>query len=88
MGTRFPADYKAFMSVYGCGSVNDEAAILRPVTKESQWAGSMTDEPANARYSWETEGGRAALDVDPKDILTRGGNDLRARHPLPADNRQ
>ncbi|SFY33958.1 SMI1/KNR4 family protein [Streptomyces atratus] len=73
-GTRFPADYVAFMEVYGAGQVSREVGILLPVPRPdvySDWNG-LRDETENARGTWEMLGGRAALDVDPGSILAWG----------------
>ncbi|MFB8131550.1 SMI1/KNR4 family protein [Streptomyces mirabilis] len=71
---RFPTDYKAFMSVYGGGSINGEAGVLLSVPTEGIQGdpGDMAGETENARHGWEMEGGRAALDVDPAHILAWG----------------
>lgn len=73
-GTRFPADYVAFMKVYGAGQLSGEVGILLPVPRPDvyrDWDG-LHSETANARGTWEMLGGRAALDVDPDSILAWG----------------
>ncbi|WP_431683420.1 SMI1/KNR4 family protein [Kitasatospora sp. KL5] len=71
-GVTFPEDYRAFMAVYGSGSISDEADILTPVLVETTLVASMADVTADARHVWEMEGGRAVLDVDPNRILAWG----------------
>ncbi|MEU7606148.1 SMI1/KNR4 family protein [Streptomyces sp. NPDC040724] len=80
-GTRFPADFIAFMGRFGAGSINGEASILLPLPKPGlQWdPAEMAEETENARQSWEAEGGRAAFDVDPEAIIAwgvTGGSDI------------
>ncbi|MFJ3792666.1 SMI1/KNR4 family protein [Kitasatospora sp. NPDC090091] len=75
LGRRLPADYKAFMAVYGGGGIDAEASILVPTAPgEVGFAdpGTIPVETANVRYVWEREGGRAVLDVDPLDLLAWG----------------
>ncbi|MET8701326.1 SMI1/KNR4 family protein [Kitasatospora sp. NPDC004723] len=70
---RFPADYKAFMALYGSGSINGQAFVLLPLPEEGMsGGGDLEEETENARFGWEAEGGRAALDVDPARILAWG----------------
>lgn len=73
-GTPFPADYVAFMEMYGAGQLSAEVGILLPVPRPDvyrDWDG-LEGETANARGTWEMLGGRAALDVDPDSILAWG----------------
>ncbi|MFI5571949.1 SMI1/KNR4 family protein [Streptomyces sp. NPDC051740] len=73
-GTRFPADYVAFMEVYGAGELSEAIGILLPVPRPDAYSdgSGLKDETANARGTWEMCGGRAALDVDPDSILAWG----------------
>ncbi|MFB7380372.1 SMI1/KNR4 family protein [Kitasatospora purpeofusca] len=71
-GTTFPRDYQAFMAVFGSGSVSDEMDVFSPAPVGTTMVGSMADGTTDARYAWEVEGGRAALDVDPENILSWG----------------
>ncbi|MGW3829156.1 SMI1/KNR4 family protein [Streptomyces sp. NPDC005071] len=73
-GTRFPADYVAFMEVYGAGELTEAIGILLPVPRPDAYSdgSGLKDETANARGTWEMCGGRAALDVDPDSILAWG----------------
>ncbi|MBL1093365.1 SMI1/KNR4 family protein [Streptomyces sp. NPDC001739] len=70
-GTRFPADYVAFMEAYGAGSVSREVGILLPVPRSDSYSDGtgLRQETANARGTWEMLGGRAGLDVDPDFIV-------------------
>ncbi|WP_405015818.1 SMI1/KNR4 family protein [Kitasatospora sp. NBC_00070] len=72
--TRFPSDYRAFMSCYGGGTIAGEVDVLLPLPKEGiQWdPGSFEGETGNARSTWEMVGGQAGLDLDPVDILAWG----------------
>ncbi|MEV6651210.1 SMI1/KNR4 family protein [Streptomyces sp. NPDC051219] len=72
--TRFPADYMAFMAAYGGGGINGEAGVLLPLPQQGpQWEpGCIASETANARYAWETDGGRSSLGIDPDAILAWG----------------
>ncbi|MDK0524718.1 SMI1/KNR4 family protein [Streptomyces sp. ML-6] len=73
-GTRFPADYVAFMKTYGAGRLSRDIGILLPVPRPDAWSdgSGLRQETANARGTWEMRGGRAALDVDPESILAWG----------------
>ncbi|MFI2761818.1 SMI1/KNR4 family protein [Streptomyces echinatus] len=73
-GTRFPADYIAFMEVYGAGQISDAVGILLPVPRTDAYADGtgLRQETENARGTWEMLGGRAALDVAPDSILAWG----------------
>ncbi|TDU67040.1 SMI1/KNR4 family protein [Streptomyces sp. KS 21] len=72
-GSGFPADFVAFMSAYGAGSLTRDIGILQPLSSDFE------EETETARYTWEMEGGREALDVDPSHILAwgaTGGGDI------------
>ncbi|MFF8915893.1 SMI1/KNR4 family protein [Streptomyces sp. NPDC015032] len=73
-GTRFPADYLAFMEVYGAGQLSGEVGILLPVPRTDAYSdgSGLRNETENARGTWKMLGGRAALDVDPGSILAWG----------------
>ncbi|WP_309484479.1 SMI1/KNR4 family protein [Streptomyces himalayensis] len=75
-GTRFPADYVAFMETYGAGQLSGEIAILLPVPRPDAYSDGtgLRNETLNARGTWKMLGGRAgtALDVDPDSILAWG----------------
>ncbi|MER6066866.1 SMI1/KNR4 family protein [Streptomyces sp. NPDC001792] len=73
-GTRFPADYVAFMEAYGAGQLSGEVGIVLPVPRPDAYSdgSGLRQETANARGTWEMLGGRAALDVDPDSILAWG----------------
>ncbi|MFE7616185.1 SMI1/KNR4 family protein [Streptomyces sp. NPDC057496] len=73
-GTRFPADYVAFMKTYGAGRLSRDIGILLPVPRPDAYSdgSGLRQETANARGTWEMCGGRAALDVDPDSILAWG----------------
>ncbi|MFJ6936868.1 SMI1/KNR4 family protein [Streptomyces sp. NPDC101132] len=80
-GTRFPADYVAFMARFGAGGINGEASVLLPLAKRGpQWdPDQMAEETANARAQWGVLGGRAAFEADPAHILAwgvTGGSDI------------
>ncbi|MGW2180608.1 SMI1/KNR4 family protein [Streptomyces sp. NPDC001732] len=73
-GTRFPADYVAFMKTYGAGQLSQDIGILLPVPRSDAYSdgSGLRQETANARGTWEMCGGRTALDVDPDSILAWG----------------
>ncbi|MEV7615983.1 SMI1/KNR4 family protein [Streptomyces sp. NPDC089799] len=73
-GTRFPADFVAFMGRYGAGTVNGEASILLPLPKPGlQWdPAEMGEATANARAAWVAGGGRTAFGIDPESVLAWG----------------
>ncbi|WP_258872984.1 MULTISPECIES: SMI1/KNR4 family protein [unclassified Streptomyces] len=73
-GTRFPADYVAFMEVYGAGELSESIGILLPVPRPEAYSdgSGLKDETANARGTWEMCGGRRVLDVDPDSMLAWG----------------
>ncbi|MFJ4059246.1 SMI1/KNR4 family protein [Streptomyces albogriseolus] len=73
-GTRFPADYVAFMEMYGAGELSEAVGILLPVPRTDAYSdgSGLKNETANARGTWEMFGGRAALDADPDSILAWG----------------
>ncbi|MGW0133570.1 SMI1/KNR4 family protein [Streptomyces sp. NPDC003299] len=76
---RFPRDYRAFMAVYGAGSIGfvgsfAEIGILMPLPKDYiQWdPGTFEEETENARAAWEMLDGPEGLDIDPGHILAWG----------------
>ncbi|MER7846177.1 SMI1/KNR4 family protein [Kitasatospora sp. NPDC096077] len=70
-GVTFPEDYRAFMAVYGSGSISDEVDVLAPAPVGTVVA-SMEGVTRDARAAWAFEGGKAVLDVDPSHILAWG----------------
>ncbi|MFJ9460807.1 SMI1/KNR4 family protein [Kitasatospora sp. NPDC101447] len=75
LGRRLPADYKAFMAVYGGGGIDGDVSILLPTAPADEGfagPGTIPEETVNVRHVWEREGGRSALDVDPFDLLAWG----------------
>jgi hypothetical protein len=71
-GAVFPEDYRAFMAVYGSGSISDEVEVLAPVPVATALVASMEDVTGDARATWQAEGGRVVLDVDPNHLLAWG----------------
>ncbi|MFC8451288.1 SMI1/KNR4 family protein [Kitasatospora sp. NPDC057223] len=71
-GADFPEDYRAFMAVFGSGSVSDEMDILAPAPVGSSLVASMAEVTADARHAWAMEGRLSDLDVDPDHILPWG----------------
>ncbi|MFJ5549615.1 SMI1/KNR4 family protein [Streptomyces sp. NPDC093225] len=89
-GTRFPADYVAFMERFGAGSINGEAGVLLPLAAHGPQydPDQMAEETANARTTWQGLGGRAAFDTDPEHILAWGvtaGADILCWHTVDPD---
>ncbi|GAA2259082.1 hypothetical protein GCM10010430_48910 [Kitasatospora cystarginea] len=75
LGVHLPTDYKAFMAVYGGGGIDGEAGVLLPMAPSEEGfadPGTIPVETANVRFAWKREGGHAALDVDPLDLLAWG----------------
>ncbi|MBO1337376.1 SMI1/KNR4 family protein [Streptomyces sp. VRA16 Mangrove soil] len=73
-GTRFPADYMAFMETYGAGDIGEEVGVLLPVPRPDvyrDWDG-LHGETENARLTWEMERDLSDLDIDPGSILAWG----------------
>jgi hypothetical protein len=77
LGTRLPADYRAFVAVYGGGSIGDELGILLPLQPvDSIWRdGTIADEIPNFRYYWEEDGGVAGIELGADALLPWGAND-------------
>ncbi|GAA2753008.1 SMI1/KNR4 family protein [Kitasatospora cinereorecta] len=71
-GVAFPEDYRAFMAVYGCGSISDEIDVFAPAPVGTTSVASMEGATRDARALWQDEGGRFVLDVDPDHILAWG----------------
>lgn len=57
----FPSDYRAFMTTYGAGGIDDAFSVLTPEAATQpafgQELGSMAGETATMRHLWATEGG-------------------------------
>ncbi|OKK11922.1 hypothetical protein AMK16_32700 [Streptomyces sp. CB00455] len=64
-GTTFPADYVAFMAVYGAGSISESCAVLRPKPAFAGHESDVEEETANARDGWP-DAGSAELTRDAK----------------------
>lgn len=56
LGTSLPADYRAFMAVYGGGAV-DNLVVLPPLPADGGWSGSITEHTGQLRVLWDAEGG-------------------------------
>ncbi|WP_051712270.1 SMI1/KNR4 family protein [Streptomyces sp. NRRL S-350] len=52
---RLPSDYKAFMSLYGGGGIDDLLNVFLPLHQDGiQWdPGAIEDEISGARATWE-----------------------------------
>ncbi|MGQ5262661.1 SMI1/KNR4 family protein [Micromonospora sp. ZYX-F-536] len=73
LNVRLPADYRAFMAVYGGGSIGGELNILLPLPVDSVWSGgTIAGETPNLRYQWEAEGGVAGIDRGADAVLAWG----------------
>ncbi|MFD4908803.1 hypothetical protein [Kitasatospora purpeofusca] len=55
-GVDFPEDYRAFMALYGSGSISDEAEILAPALVGTTLVSSMADTTADAGAGGSLEG--------------------------------
>jgi hypothetical protein len=74
LGTRLPADYRAFISVYGGGCIGHDLNVLLPRPAPGpQWEDAgLTDETANLRLTWRIAIDRAGLDLDEDALLSWG----------------
>jgi len=74
IGTRLPADYRAFISVYGGGAIGHDLNVLLPRPAPGpQWEQpGLTDETATLRLNWRHSLNRAGLDLDENDLLSWG----------------
>ncbi|MFE9258911.1 SMI1/KNR4 family protein [Streptomyces sp. NPDC006879] len=72
--TPFPSDYKAFMSLFGAGTINGEASVLLPLPKPGlQWEpASMAEETLTVRAAWASEGGAALFGTEAESVLAWG----------------
>ncbi|MBB4985744.1 MULTISPECIES: SMI1/KNR4 family protein [Streptomyces] len=70
-GTSFPADYKAFVTHYGIGSIDAFLGVFEPSVDDSgQPAGHMADETSVAQELWEFLAGIPGVAAEPDRILT------------------
>ncbi|MBW5482633.1 SMI1/KNR4 family protein [Streptomyces bambusae] len=71
---RLPSDYKAFMSLYGGGGIDDLLNVFLPLHQDGiQWdPGAIEDEVSGARATWEHTPVRRRPDLDPAHILPWG----------------
>ena len=74
-GTRLPADYHAFMAVYGGGTIGGELSVLLPLPVDDypQWnPGSIADETPTLRHLWEADGGVPGTGLGAEAVLAWG----------------
>lgn len=71
---QLPSDYKAFMSLYGGGGIDDLLSVLLPLHEDGiQWdPGAIEDEISGARSTWEHTPAQWRPDLDPAHILPWG----------------
>jgi hypothetical protein len=74
LGTPLPADYRAFISVYGGGCIGRDLNVLLPRPAPGpQWEEpGLAAETANLRLNWRHEIDRAGLDLNENDLLSWG----------------
>ncbi|MBM0257094.1 SMI1/KNR4 family protein [Micromonospora sp. 4G55] len=73
LSARLPADYRAFMAVYGGGSIGGQLSILLPLPVDSVWGGgTIAGETPNLRHHWEEEGGVAGTELEADAVLAWG----------------
>ncbi|MFD7258901.1 SMI1/KNR4 family protein [Streptomyces sp. NPDC059874] len=74
LSCRLPTDYKAFMSLYGGGGIDDLLNVLLPLHQDGiQWdPGAIEDEILGARSTWEHTPAQWRPDLDPAHILPWG----------------
>ena len=73
IGTRLPADYRAFMAVYGGGNIGGQLSILLPLPVDSVWSGgTIAGETPNLRHYWEEEGGLAGTELGADAVMAWG----------------
>ncbi|MFF4875453.1 SMI1/KNR4 family protein [Micromonospora sp. NPDC000668] len=71
--TRLPADYRAFMAVYGGGSIGGQLSILLPLPVDSVLSGgTIAGETPNLRHYWEEEGGVAGTEPGADAVMAWG----------------
>lgn len=72
LGTRLPGDYRAFMAVYGGGSIG-ELSILTPLpTAEGGWQTSIAEGTAQLRGLWDLDGGVPGVEAGAERVLPWG----------------
>ncbi|MFF1379897.1 SMI1/KNR4 family protein [Streptomyces sp. NPDC058308] len=54
-GSRFPADYVAFMDLYGPGAIEDCLVVLGPEVQNDEPGDGMSSESRTARVTWDRE---------------------------------
>jgi hypothetical protein len=74
LGTRLPADYRAFMAVYGGGRIGGLVSIELPLAPDDfpQWEGTIAQETKNLRYHWEQDGGIPGVELGADAVLAWG----------------
>ncbi|WP_328926110.1 hypothetical protein OG429_16725 [Streptomyces sp. NBC_00190] len=72
----FPSDYRAFMTTYGAGGIDDAFSVLTPEAATQpafgQELGSMAGETATMRHLWATEGGPDGTTAGPDSVIAWG----------------
>ena len=72
-GTPLPADYRAFMAVYGGGSIGGQLSILPPLQPDDGWDDmAIAGETASLRYYWEQDGGVPGAGLGADAVLAWG----------------
>ncbi|MGP8304491.1 SMI1/KNR4 family protein [Streptomyces inhibens] len=71
LGTSLPEDYRAFMAVYGGGSI-DELGILSPIPTGDGWQTSISDLTTGLRNLWDTDGGVPGIALGADRVLPWG----------------
>lgn len=51
-GTPFPADYRAFIDLYGTGTIENHLVVVRPEPKDAPSDSGMVNETATAHLNW------------------------------------
>jgi hypothetical protein len=72
-GACFPADYKAFMGLYGEGAVDGSITVHRPLPADGSTAGAMADETGVVREVWRTEADEVWADPAGPDLHLNPG---------------
>lgn len=72
-GMRFPADYRAFMSVYGPGIIEDYLIVMAPeVAETGRPTGAMGKETLTARDEWDLSPRPEGVSPDSQRLVTWG----------------